>query len=65
MFDGYHPSTLGEEGLNEVRSLEAELGKVVVALERDIPPAQLTEDQVARIQALEKKLGVVIVALDT
>lgn len=65
MFDHYHPSNLGDQGLNEVKSLEAELGKVVVALEPDIPPAELDDEQLARIQAVEKKLGVVIVAYDT
>ncbi len=64
MFAKYHPSNLADDALDEVRSLEAELGKVVVALEPDIPPAELSDEQVARIQAVEKKLGVVIVALD-
>lgn len=64
MFEKYHPATLVDERLDEVRSLEAELGKVVVALEPDAPVAELSEEQVARVQALEEKLGVVIVAYD-
>lgn len=64
MFDRYHPSDLGEEGLKELKSLEDELGKVVVALERDLPPASLDDQQLSRIQAVEKKLGVVLVAFE-
>jgi hypothetical protein len=60
----FHVANLDETRLEDVRKLESELGKVIVALQPNDPIADLSDDQVAQVRALEEKHGIVIVAFD-
>jgi hypothetical protein len=53
---------LDDAGLEKVRTLEEQMGSVVVVMERLLPVAPLSEGQLERIQSLEQDLGVVLVA---
>ena len=64
MVSHYHPAPLDAAALDSIHSLEADLGKVVVALEPD-RPAALTEAEVHRLRSMEERLGVVIVAYES
>ena len=58
-------SKLGTEDLNAIKTLEQELGMVLLSFNcHDLNPAQLTEDQLSRVQSLEGKLGVALVAVN-
>lgn len=65
MTSQYHPAHLNDAALTSVHSLEADLGKVVVALEADRPLANLSTAEVEKLQSLEKRLGVVMVAYES
>lgn len=59
-------SHIDEKVLNEIKSLEADLGKPLLAFScHDIEPSLLEADELKKIQALEKKLGISIVAVKT
>ena len=60
----FHVANLDETHLEDVRKLESDLGKVIVALQPNDPIADLSDDQVAQVRALEEKHGIVIVAFD-
>ena len=64
MPSNFHPASLNDAALEELRSLESDLGTVAVALEANAPPADLSADQLARLKDTETRLGVVIVAYD-
>lgn len=57
-------SSLNEEQLNAIHTLEKDLGRQLLAFScHDMKPAPLSEDDLGRIQKLEKELGIVLVAL--
>ncbi len=62
--NSYAPASLDSSSLEKLRSLESDLGKVVVALERAPSVATLSQEQITRIRGLESELGLVIVAYD-
>lgn len=57
-------ANLKPEAVEKLKSLEAELGKVVVAYDQPKRPATLTENQVHRLQQLEVELGVCLLAYE-
>lgn len=60
----FHCAPLTESGVEEIHSLESDLGKVVLALKPGAPIARLSKEQLARLTDLEQRLGVVIVAYE-
>ncbi len=50
--------------LEKVRSLEAELGTWVVAVEPEFQLASLSEEQLEKLQAAENELGVILLAYE-
>ncbi len=63
-FTNYHCAPVTESGVEEIHSLESDLGKVVLALKPHAPIARLSKTQVARLTEVEQRLGVVIVAYE-
>jgi len=56
-------SNLNEEQLRQIRNLENELGRPLLAFSCfDLRPARLDADSVQRIQRLERELGVALLA---
>lgn len=64
MIDNLTPAHLDTTRLHEIRSLEQEMGKVLVALDPAPSPAELTTEQLEKLRAAEQRLGVVMVAYD-
>ena len=60
----YRPAPLDDTAVRDIRSLEDDLGRVVVALQPPKTPAALSDDDLARLQEVEQRLGVVIVAYE-
>lgn len=57
-------ASLNEEQLKEIRNLEEELGRPLLAFSCvDLRPASLDADSVRRIQKLEGDLGVALLAV--
>ncbi len=56
------PAPLDEQGLTRVRTMEAELGSVIVAYHAETPFSHLSEEQLRRLETLEQELGVVLLA---
>ncbi len=51
--------------LKEIQSLEAELGKTLLAFScHDLKAADVTNNELEKIQTLEKKLGLSLVAVN-
>lgn len=58
-------SKLTDVQIEEVRRLEAELGKTLLSFSRyDVVAANLSEAELSRVRELEKKIGTVLIALD-
>lgn len=58
-------SKLTDAQIEEVRRLEAELGKTLLSFSRyDVVAANLSEAELSRVRELEKKIGTVLIALD-
>ena len=58
-------SKLEEKDLDEIRALEKDLGKTVLAFScHKTDPAALDDDKLARLQALENRLGMSLVAVE-
>ena len=58
-------STLKEQDLDEIRSMEKDMGVALLAFScHDSKAAALDADKLSKIQALEKKLGLALVAVD-
>jgi hypothetical protein len=56
---------LDENAINEIKSLENQLGKTILAFScHDVKPDKLDENQLASIQSLENKLGLSLVAVE-
>ncbi len=58
----YAPAAVDAEQLKEIKQLEQQLGKVIVAVEPAPEYASLTSEELAAIREAEKKLGLVMVA---
>ena len=58
----YIYADLDDSGLDKVRTLEEQMGSVVLVMERLLPVAPLSDEQLEQIQSLEQDLGVVLVA---
>lgn len=57
-------SKLDDKKLQEVKSLEAKIGKPLLAFGcYDTKPAQLTREELSKINDLERQLGVSLVAV--
>ena len=56
------PANVSPEELNKIRALEAEIGKVVVAVEPPPQVAKLTREQLNQLRQIEQEMGVVMVA---
>ena len=58
-------SNLNGKQLREIRNLENELGRPLLAFSCfELQPAQLDADSVQRIQRLERELGVALLAVE-
>lgn len=64
MSDNLTPAALDPSALDEIRNLEKEMGKVLVALDPAPAYADLTKEQLEKLRAAEQRLGVVMVAYD-
>jgi len=64
MASQYKPATISDNELEEIKSLEKGLEKVIVAVEKQPSFAELSDAELARLQQAEKKLGVVMLAYD-
>lgn len=53
---------LDERSLARVRTMESELGSVIVAYHVETPFSHLSEEQLRRLEELEQALGVVLLA---
>lgn len=56
-------ASLDQPAIEKIKSLEEELGTVVVAY-KQAAAADLTETGLAKLRAVERELGVVLVAYD-
>lgn len=57
-------STLDNTNLEEIQTLEKELGNTLLSFScHDIEPAIIDDEALSKIADLEKKLGVVLVAV--
>ncbi len=58
-------STISAQKLESIQSLEAELGKTLLAFScHDLTPSRLDKTQLEKIRELEKRLGMSLVAVD-
>ena len=58
-------SSLKENDLNDIVTLEKDLGKTLLAFScHDAKIAHISEDELKRIKTLEEKMGISLVALD-
>lgn len=64
MASQYKPAAISDNELEEIKSLEKDIDKVVVAVEQPPTFAQLSEAELARVQQAEEKMGVVMLAYD-
>ncbi len=58
-------TNLNDKDLDQIKSLESDLGITVLAFScHDAPPASLEEETLAKIKTLENDLGVSLVAIN-
>ncbi len=61
----YACTTIGEDQLSEVQSLEQEIGTPLLALSQvQAAPAEVGDQDLQKIRALEQRLGLVLVAVE-
>lgn len=60
----YRPAEIDDAKVEEIRNLESELGKTVVAVESEPEPASMTPAQLDRLKQAEEGMGVVLVAYE-
>ena len=60
----YKPAELNQDDLKAIQSLEADLGKTIVALDNRLQYAKMTPEQMQKLRKAEQKLGVVLVAYE-
>jgi len=59
-------TNVGTQQLDEIRSLELQLGTTLLAYGcHELQPAKKSDEQLAEIKKLEGKLGVVLVAVES
>ncbi len=56
------PAIIDDEQIEKIRSLENELGKVLLAIEQPRKLAQLSDEQIDELKKTEDTLGCVVVA---
>ncbi len=59
-----NPARLDDSTLAEIRNLENEMGKVLVALDPVPGYAELSAEQLQKLRDVEQRLGVVMVAYE-
>ena len=64
-FDHAYADYIDDKDVNQIKVLEKELGKTLLAYYTPPKPANLTDAQLKKIDELEKKLCVRLVAYDT
>ena len=64
MASQYQPADLSDEQLEQLRHLEKDLGKVVVAVEPQPQYAELSDAALSNLKNAEKKLGVIMIAYE-
>ncbi|QTA93905.1 hypothetical protein [Desulfonema magnum] len=58
-------ATLENDKVDEIKALEKEIGKTMVAFScHDVKATQLSEDELAKIKKLEDKMGLSLVAVN-
>lgn len=58
-------SALKDQDLEQIRSLEAELGRPLLAFScHDLRPAVIDDEKLEKIELLEKKLGISLLAVE-
>ena len=62
MASQYKPATLSDDELEQIKSLEKGLDKVIVAVEQQPSYADLSDSELAKLKKIEKKLGMVMLA---
>lgn len=61
----FHPAPVSESQLSEIKVLEANLGRVLVAMKPATAEyAELSVEELHQVKSMEEKLGVVLVAFD-
>lgn len=60
----YRPAEIDDAKLKQIRNLESELGKTVIAVESEPEPAAMTPAQLDMLKQAEENLGVVLVAYE-
>ena len=64
-FDHTYADYVDDEGVDQIKALEKELGKTLLAYYTPPKPANVSGAQLKKIEELEKKLCVRLVAYDT
>lgn len=59
-----HPAEISDNQLKEIRKLEQDLDKVLVAVEPEPQFAELSGEELTSLQNAEKELGVVMLAYE-
>ena len=62
MASQYKPATISDNDLEQIKSLEKGLDKVIVAVEQKQSFAELSDAELSELQKAEEKLGVVMLA---
>jgi hypothetical protein len=56
------PAHLDDRSLARVRTMEDDLGSVIIAYQAENPYSHLSDEQLRRLKELEQELGVVLLA---
>ena len=64
-FDRTYADYVDDEGVDQIKALEKELGKTLLAYYTPPEPANLSDSQLKKIEELEKTLCVRLVAYET
>ena len=64
MASQYQPANISDQELEQLKDLEENLDKVIVAVEPEPKFASLNDNELANLQQTEKKLGVVMLAYE-
>ena len=60
----HNPADISDQQLDEIRDLEKNLGKVIVAVESGPAFAELSDIELANLQTAEKEMGMVMLAYE-
>ena len=64
MASKYQPANISDQELDQIKDLEQDMEKVIVAVEPKPQFARLSENELTDLQQAEKKLGVVMLAYE-